>query len=58
MQKNDIFIVITLCVRVLRARGRVRAENFEMLKMTWTVLSFIQNVILSILKFWRARMSA
>ena len=51
MQKNYIYIVSTRYVRALRARGRVRAENFEMLRMTLNVLSFVQKVILSIFKF-------
>ena len=37
------------------ARAYVRALIFEMLKMTWFVLSFGRWVILSIFKFWRAR---
>ena len=38
-----------------RSPEHVRKGNFEMLKMTWFVLSFIKKVILSNFKFWRAR---
>ena len=38
--------------RAQRARGHVRMENFEMLKMTWFVLSFVQIGILSNFKFF------
>ena len=47
-KKNELFSLRTCCVRPWRARGRARTENFEMLKMTWFVLSFAQNVILTI----------
>ena len=46
------------CERALRARRHLRTENFEMLKMTWFVLSFNSLVILSNFKFWRAHTRA
>ena len=50
MQKNETFIFRTCCVRAWRARGRVRAENVEMLRMTWNMLSLVQVVIFEHLK--------
>jgi len=44
--------------RAQRARGHLRTENFEMLKMTWFVLSFNSLVILSNFNFWRAHTRA
>ena len=49
----NIYLSCALC-----ARGHVRTGNFEMLKMTQFVLSFVQKVILSNFKFWRARHAA
>ena len=54
MQKNETFIFRTCCVRAWRARGRVRAENVEMLRMTWNMLSLVQVVIFEHLKKMRA----
>ena len=32
--KKRHFLLLLRCVRALRARGRVRAQNFKMLRMT------------------------
>ena len=54
-KKKIILAFSERCAHAQRAGGHVRAGNFEMLKMTWFILSFVQKVILSIFLFWCAR---